>query len=55
MMFGTLVIIFPTPHKGGALLLRHRGQEWTFDSGEALAGQGPTFSLLRGVLQRYRA
>ena len=39
MMFGTLVIILPTPHKGGALLLRHRGQEWTFDSGEALAAK----------------
>ena len=27
----------PSPHQGGALLLRHLGQEWTFDSGEALA------------------
>ncbi len=36
-MFGSLVIVFPSPHEGGALLLRHRGQEWTFDSGEALA------------------
>ena len=39
MMFGTLVIVLPTPHKGGALLLRHRGQEWAFDSGEALAAK----------------
>ena len=38
-MYGTLVIVFPTPHKGGALHLRHRGQEWTFDSGEALAAK----------------
>jgi hypothetical protein len=36
-MFGSLVIVFPSPHEGGALLLRHRGQEWTFDSGEVLA------------------
>lgn len=36
-MFGSLVIVLPSPHEGGALLLRHRDQEWTFDSGEALA------------------
>lgn len=34
-MFGSLVIVFPTPHEGGALVLReHKGeksQEWTFD------------------------
>jgi hypothetical protein len=35
-MFGSLVIVFPSPHEGGALFLRHRGQEWTFDSGKAL-------------------
>ncbi|KAG6823711.1 hypothetical protein H0H93_003197, partial [Arthromyces matolae] len=31
-MFGSLVIVFPTPHEGGALVLRHFDQEWTFDS-----------------------
>ncbi|KAG6831031.1 hypothetical protein H0H87_006520 [Tephrocybe sp. NHM501043] len=31
-MFGSLVVVFPTPHEGGALVLRHFGQEWTFDS-----------------------
>jgi hypothetical protein len=36
-MFGSLVVVFPTPHEGGALFLRHRGQEWIFDSGQALA------------------
>ena len=36
-MFGSLVVVFPSPHEGGALLLRHHGEEWTFDSGEALA------------------
>lgn len=35
-MFGSLVIVFPTPHEGGVLLLRHRGKEWTFDSGRDL-------------------
>lgn len=35
-MFGSLVIVFPTPHEGGVLLLRHRGKEWTFDSGPEL-------------------
>jgi hypothetical protein len=35
-MFGSLVIVFPTPHEGGALHLRHRGQEWIFDSGQEL-------------------
>jgi hypothetical protein len=33
-MFGSLVIVFPTPHEGGALLLRHRGREWIFESGQ---------------------
>jgi hypothetical protein len=31
-MLGSLVIIFPTPHKGGVLSLRSRtGHEWSFD------------------------
>ena len=37
-MFGSLVVVFPTFHEGGALLVRHRGHEWIFDSGQALAG-----------------
>jgi len=32
-MIGSLVIIFPTPHKGGTLILRHDGQEYFFDPG----------------------
>ncbi|KAG5641470.1 hypothetical protein DXG03_005122 [Asterophora parasitica] len=31
-MFGSLVVGFPTPHEGGALVLRHSDKEWTFDS-----------------------
>ncbi len=36
-MFGSLVVVFPTPHEGGALFLRHYGHEWIFDSAQALA------------------
>ncbi|TFY66002.1 hypothetical protein EVG20_g5085 [Dentipellis fragilis] len=45
-MFGSLVLVFPTPHKGGALVLREDEQEWTFDSAIALARQaGDTPSI----------
>ncbi|EGN97805.1 hypothetical protein SERLA73DRAFT_90914 [Serpula lacrymans var. lacrymans S7.3] len=41
-MFGSLVIVFPTNHDGGALVLRHGGKEWTFDSSGAIsAASGP--------------
>jgi hypothetical protein len=36
-MFGSLVVVFPTPHTGGALVLRHDKCEWTLDSGAELA------------------
>ncbi len=40
-MFGSLVIVFPPAHEGGALNLRERdaenAQEWTFDSAALLA------------------
>jgi len=36
-MIGSLVVIFPTPHQGGTLILRHNGQEYTFDSGLELS------------------
>ncbi|KAI0052192.1 hypothetical protein FA95DRAFT_1602140 [Auriscalpium vulgare] len=35
-MFASLVVVFPTSHEGGALVLRHGGEEWTFDSAKAL-------------------
>ncbi|OBZ71331.1 hypothetical protein A0H81_08864 [Grifola frondosa] len=38
-MFGSLVIVFPTPHEGGALSLRHNGDEWVFDSSKILADE----------------
>ncbi|PBK87689.1 hypothetical protein ARMGADRAFT_451542 [Armillaria gallica] len=31
-MMGSLVIVFPTPHEGGSLVLRQDGQEWTFSA-----------------------
>ncbi|KAI0262429.1 hypothetical protein BC834DRAFT_387863 [Gloeopeniophorella convolvens] len=41
-MFGSLVLVFPTPHEGGALFLRRHGQEWVFDSGTELARAPPS-------------
>ncbi|KAA1470642.1 hypothetical protein DENSPDRAFT_774981 [Dentipellis sp. KUC8613] len=35
-MFGSLVLVFPTPHQGGSLILRHGGHEWSFDSAAEL-------------------
>jgi len=34
-MFGSLLIVFPTYHEGGALFLRRHGHEWIFDPGLA--------------------
>lgn len=36
-MFASLVLVFPTRHEGGMLTFRHKGEEWTFDSGKELA------------------
>ncbi|KAK0505173.1 hypothetical protein EDD18DRAFT_1456554 [Armillaria luteobubalina] len=36
-MIGSLVIIFPTVHKGGSLVLRQDGHEWTFGAEKMLA------------------
>ncbi|KAI0738857.1 hypothetical protein C8Q80DRAFT_1112318 [Daedaleopsis nitida] len=49
LQFGSLVVVFPTAHKGGALKIRYSEDvksqnnpttagEWTFDSGALLAG-----------------
>ncbi|KAG5352108.1 hypothetical protein C0989_003833 [Termitomyces sp. Mn162] len=43
-MFGSLVVVFPTPHEGGALVLRHSDQEWKIDSA-ALAREQSTPSV----------
>lgn len=35
-MFGSLVVVLPTSHEGGSLILRHGGEEWTFDSANTI-------------------
>ncbi|KAI0355269.1 hypothetical protein OH77DRAFT_356255 [Trametes cingulata] len=37
-MFASLVVILPTPHEGGQLVLRNKRKKWTFDAGPLLAG-----------------
>jgi len=31
-MYGSLVVIYPTPYEGGELVLRHKGHEWKIDA-----------------------
>ena len=38
-MFGSLVIVFPTKHEGGALTFHHGGGKWTFNSAEMVTTQ----------------
>jgi len=38
-MLGSLVIIYPTPHEGGELVLRHKGHEWKFNANSLTAPQ----------------
>lgn len=46
-MFGSLVLVLPKPHEGGALLLRDRGHEFTFDSALALSDHdGPGIAYI---------
>ncbi|KAF8471017.1 hypothetical protein DFH94DRAFT_847528 [Russula ochroleuca] len=42
MMFGSLVVVFPTPHGAGALLIWYRRQERTFDSATTLPTAPPS-------------
>jgi len=37
-MIASLVIVFPTAHEGGSLVLRHGGKELDFNSGKELSG-----------------
>jgi len=43
-MLGSLVIVYPTSHKGGELVLRHKGREWTFDA-DSLTSSQPSPSV----------
>ncbi|RDB15213.1 hypothetical protein Hypma_004836 [Hypsizygus marmoreus] len=38
-MFGSLVLLFPTAHEGGVLVLRRADEEWTFDCEEIFRQQ----------------
>ncbi|KAJ6469402.1 hypothetical protein C8R45DRAFT_1167033 [Mycena sanguinolenta] len=44
-MIGSLVVVFPTVHAGGALTLEHNGKSWVFDSAAELADVPHTPSL----------
>ncbi|KAJ7253769.1 hypothetical protein B0H12DRAFT_986977, partial [Mycena haematopus] len=44
-MIGSLVVVFPTTHAGGALTLEHNGKTWVFDSAAELASAPHTPSL----------
>ena len=44
-MVGSLVIIYPTPHEGGELVLRHKNREWKFDA-KSLASSRSSPSLV---------
>ena len=37
-MFGSLVVVLPTVHEGGQLVLRHGGKDWTIDFTDKFAG-----------------
>jgi hypothetical protein len=37
-MIASLVIVFPTTHEGGSLVLRHNEKEFIYDSGSQLSG-----------------
>ena len=38
-MLGSLVVIYPTAHVGGELVLRHKDHEWKFDANSLTASQ----------------
>jgi len=38
-MLGSLVVIYPTAHEGGELVLRHGDHEWKFDANSLTASQ----------------
>lgn len=35
-MIGSLVVVLPTNHEGGSLIIRNAGKEWSFDSAQAV-------------------
>ena len=45
-MFGSLVIIYPTAHEGGELVLRHKDREWKFDAVSLTTPQSPSLTYV---------
>ncbi|KAM5535776.1 hypothetical protein V8D89_010590 [Ganoderma adspersum] len=45
-MFGSLVVIFPTPHEGGALILQHEDEEVAFDAATLLSGRNSSIAYV---------
>ncbi|CDO77780.1 hypothetical protein BN946_scf185041.g12 [Trametes cinnabarina] len=45
-MFGNLVVVFPTPHDGGELVLRHDGKERSFNSAQMLSGHNDCIAFV---------
>ena len=41
-MVGSLVVVYPTPHQGGELVLRHKGREWAIDENTLNHSQSST-------------
>ena len=41
-MLGSLVIVYPTSHQGGELVLCHKDREWTFDPNSLISSKTPS-------------
>lgn len=44
-MLGSLVVIYPTAHEGGELVLRHKDCEWEFDA-KSLTVSSPSLAYV---------
>lgn len=49
-MFGSLVVVLPTKHEGGTLILRHGGEEWKFES-DAVPPSSITYAAFYGDVE----
>ncbi|RDX41896.1 hypothetical protein OH76DRAFT_1449067 [Lentinus brumalis] len=45
-MFGSLVVVMPTQHKGGELVIRHDSQEWTVDAATLLSDRESSLAYI---------
>lgn len=45
-MFGSLIVVLPTPHDGGNLNLRHQDKEWSFDSAAMISQAKASFAYI---------